>query len=654
MFSEPTFNNAESSVESMKARLKTRLKAILYSELTVENIEDFASTALEDLISLNNEILKEYRESKDLKPLLNASVREQEDDAYKKLSLPDIQEILGEIMKVGDKIKILKEELEGRIKKTDKVIVPTESKSIPNGDGSGIEHVFFPRLLTLVYILSTDFGIEPNSLNIIKGAVTSEMFRQEPYYRIDVPDLDRVVYVCDEQGNASYVFDSEKIDENGLDIEEIDTDNKTQKKELMEKYPGIGVRIIQSTKWRDNISAVLAGDLPFAEDEDSSALPVESTSEFGQKKERGDWLQFDKFREEARALYPGLGSRSRWYLKEYKKHPDWYSLPHNLYKDEWTGWKDLLPENKRWPKFDVFQEEVRKYYNGEKSVFVWYQEERKKHQDWPFTPYQIYANAGWESWADLVGKEDEHFLAFDDFKKEVQALYDDQRPILKWYTEIRADHPDWSNKPHIVYEGLGWNGWEDLVGLRKTRNLERVSFDDFKKEVLRFYDGESNVSSWYMKESVKHPDWPRNPSKTYENNGWKGFPDLVDIESRLKDWPTYEDFKRDVLSFYNGEKNIWEWYMEECKKHPNWPNNPKYVYGDSVWKGFPELVDRENIKKKVYLSFDDFKREVKELYTGGPIQEWFRKEYKKHPNWPSNPHRTYKGKGWGNYENLVL
>lgn len=652
MTSEPTFNNSETSVESVRVKFRSRLKTIFYSELTVENIENFASVALEDLLTLNEEILKEYRENMELNPLANVSTREQEDDAYKKLELPNIQEILEEILKVGDKIKKLKKELEDNLVQTNKVITPTESRPLPVGDG-GIERIFLPRLLTLAYILSNDFGLSMDSFRIIKGIVTPDMFRQEPYYRVDVPDLERVVYVCDEHSNATYVFDSEKIVENNLDIERIDTDNKTQKKELMEKYPGIGVRIVQSPNWRRNMSSVLNGSLPVVEN-DYSVSSAEPISEFKLKKERGNWLPFDKFKEETRSLYPGFGSRNKWYLKEYKKHSNWHSLPHDFYSDEWNGWKDLLPENKRWPKFDVFQEEVKKSYKGEEGVYDWYQEERKKHLNWPSTPYKIYENIGWKSWPDLVGKEGDNFLEFNDFKKEVQSLYDNQRPVSKWYTAIKGNHLNWPGRPNVFYEKEGWDGWESLVGLKKTRNIERISFEDFKKEVSYFYNGESNVASWYKKESRKHPNWPTNPSQNYGDSGWEGFPHLVNIESRIKNWLTFENFKKDVLSFYDGRKNIWEWYTEECKKHPNWPTDPKYVYEDSGWEGFPELVDRENVRKKVYLPFEEFKKEVREIYPGGPIQDWFRKEYKKHPNWPSNPHRTYKNKGWVNYEVLVV
>lgn len=655
MFSEPTFNNTESSIESMKARLKTRLKAIIYSELTVENIEDFANIALDDLINLNNDILKEYRESKDLKPLTGVSVREQEDDAYNKLGLPDIQEILGEILEVGDKIKKLKKELEDNLTETNKVITPAESRPIPVGEG-GIEHVFLPRLLTLIYILSNNFGLELDSIGIIKGTVTPDMFRQEPYYRVDIPDLERLVYICDEKGNVSYVFDSERIKKEGLDMDDIDINVKNQKNELIKKYPGIGVRMVQSSDWRRNVSIVLKDNIPVEVSIDSFELSPdrEPKSEFRRtKRETIEWLPFDEFTEEVRRAYPGGGlARYKWFQKEKNNHPGWCSNPEAYYKDLWVSWVDLLPDTGKWSTFNVFREEVRQCYKGEKSFDVWYQVERKKHSNWPATPDKVYAKTGWISIADLIERKSP-FLDFEDLKKEVRDLYANQRPITKWYRSMRVNHPNWPATPHVVYGDKGWEGWERLVDAKKTRNIERKPFTFFKEEVLGFYNGESDISDWYRQESLKHDSWPRSPDSTYSDE-WMGFPDLVSKESRLRRWSPFDDFKTEVLSLYNGEKNIWKWYHKERKDHLNWPNQPSDVYKDSGWEGYPELVNRENMFKRYFDDFDDFRRDVKEFYPGGPIQEWYSKEYKKHEGWPSDPNRVYKNKGWVSFGDIVL
>jgi hypothetical protein len=78
------------------------------------------------------------------------------------------------------------------------------------------------RLVTLAYILERDFDIDPSTVRYVQGSTTDTMLRQEPYVRVEIEDLNRVVYVCDEEGNASYVFDAEVLEQLGITPPELD------------------------------------------------------------------------------------------------------------------------------------------------------------------------------------------------------------------------------------------------------------------------------------------------------------------------------------------------------------------------------------------------------------------------------------------------
>ena len=78
----------------------------------------------------------------------------------------------------------------------------------------------------MLYILQNDFEIEFKNIPIKEGITTSKMMRQTSYTRVEISDLERVVYICDEEGNASYIFDARKLAEQKITLEELDLDDK--------------------------------------------------------------------------------------------------------------------------------------------------------------------------------------------------------------------------------------------------------------------------------------------------------------------------------------------------------------------------------------------------------------------------------------------
>ena len=73
------------SLESTKETFKKRLDAILYKQLTPENIEIFADQALAETVTLTDDILREYKDNPSFHPNLNLRTLKQEDEAFKTL-----------------------------------------------------------------------------------------------------------------------------------------------------------------------------------------------------------------------------------------------------------------------------------------------------------------------------------------------------------------------------------------------------------------------------------------------------------------------------------------------------------------------------------------------------------------------------------------
>ena len=649
------------SLESLKQTYKQRLETILNKQLTVDNIGTFADEALSETVQLTEDILIEYRRNPEVhaRPT-TLSPREQEDEAFTILSLPNISEVLQSINKVKDNISFLKTYIHTNSESIDTVITPPQPDHITEvkeGTGS-FEKRMFPRLLTLLYILEHDFNLPPIEAHITQGIVIPKMMRRIPYVRVEIPAQNRVIYICDEEGNVSYVFDTTRLREVGLTLEEVDVDDKKDKNSLIAYYPGIGIKIIQSKNWRRNIAIALGKEIPKVETgipEEHEAEERERASEF---KESGEFLSFDKFQSEVRSLYPGQGDISDWYHKERKKHSNWTSSPQRTYKNKgWEGFPELV--GRMLPSFLEFQSEVRSLYAGQENVARWfYEEEKKKHPNWPSDPGSKYKDEGWMGWSELVNKvnpTEKVWLTFNDFQAEVKSLYPGQGSVSDWYKVEKKKHPNWPSSPDLVYKDKGWIGWPEFMGRENILKREFLPFEKFRTEVRSLYPGQGSVSSWYRPEKKKHPNWPSDPYIMYKDSGWTNWADFMGRENpNERGFLSFGDFQDSVRSLYSGEGNVQRWYHRERKNHKDWPSAPHQTYKDKGWIDWSEFVGKENRLKKVFPSFLDFQTEVKSLYPGqGDVQKWHYDERKNHKNWPVEPRRFYEDGGWIGWSELV-
>jgi hypothetical protein len=320
---------------------KQRLNEILYMELTVENIRTFADEALEKLISLNEAVVKKYQNEH--KESNSYSGVELEDYAYTTYGLENLNVILSRITEVQDKIISLAIEVAESLNKTTTIITPPDKTNsvFSNTD----EKTYEPpkqldRLLTLAYILERDFNLSQNDVRYTQGITNNHMMRSEPYTRVEIDDLNRLVYVCDEEGNASYVFDTDILDQLGITYLELDTMSKNSRNALLRTVPSAGTRIKQNQKWRTMVSTVLSE--PFAKTEESKQISI-LQSEFTEKPK---FLEFENFLSEVRTAYEKDGSPRnvlRWYRNEYQQQAGWPSRPDKKYHNQgWISWVDMV------------------------------------------------------------------------------------------------------------------------------------------------------------------------------------------------------------------------------------------------------------------------------------------------------------------------
>ena len=230
-----------------------RLDAILSTPLTPENISSFGDIALEKTIELVEEATNSYQRQ----PTVEfESKAEQEEAAARYFKLRAIDEVLDNLIKKSAQISSL-DQLIGRATLTNGIIVPPDQLT----RGRNKENGFKPkntldRLKATLFILQNDFGVDVNDqeqMTLTKGEVTDKITRGESYYSVNAPLLKRTILVCDEEGNVSYVFNSDLLSHEGLSEEIIINFTKSELNELLVSNPSLGQRVIYSQYFVSNM-----------------------------------------------------------------------------------------------------------------------------------------------------------------------------------------------------------------------------------------------------------------------------------------------------------------------------------------------------------------------------------------------------------------
>jgi hypothetical protein len=245
------------STEPQVSRYQTRLKTILSTPLTVEAIDTYAQTALSDLINLTENVVNEFADISSSDARYTVS-KELEDAAFRHFNLQNIASNLDFIGQLDQEIRNIDKVIE-EVQTENQILVPPDAQSQPIFPGSGEvikEKGLLPRLKTLLFILKEDYQIElgdPQQIRIVRGNTTDEMMRDEPYYSVELPSLNRTVLVCDEEGNATFVIDTKKLQELEISTEQLLKMTKDELNAIIEENTGFGIRIIQTFNWVDSI-----------------------------------------------------------------------------------------------------------------------------------------------------------------------------------------------------------------------------------------------------------------------------------------------------------------------------------------------------------------------------------------------------------------
>ena len=224
---------------------RDRLNAILSAQLSPDNIDSYADDALNDVIGLAQDAIQSF-EATSMESF--ETQQDWENAAFAHYGLTNVEQILDHIQAIATELS----EIDQRINESpvrEAVYVPPDDTNISINPGSGTfqEKRNFPRLKTVLFILSRDFSLDIHDTEqviIDPSSVRNNMMRRLGYVLLNVPTLHRAVLVCDEEGNASFVFDTELFATLGHTPQSLANLTKSQIRDLLRDHPDGSARLV--------------------------------------------------------------------------------------------------------------------------------------------------------------------------------------------------------------------------------------------------------------------------------------------------------------------------------------------------------------------------------------------------------------------------
>lgn len=405
----------------------------------------------------------------------------------------------------------------------------------------------------------------------------------------------------------------------------------------------------------------------FSEYMDEAELSSQLQIKLWEKLSRFSWMPF----EEAKkcVLQNEINTHEKWrqFIHSYKRPYNLPTLPNLVYEESgWINWGDffgtyrIANQHKTFLSHDEAREIVNiKGIKSHKKLREFLKSDDRP-SNFPGNPKHNYLNKGWISWEHFFNIEKREFLVFNEAKKFIQGLNLKNQKEWREYCKSDRKPNNIPANPNTVYRTEGWINMGDWLGTNNVRNSDKLYRDFYKARDfvrnLKF----NNIEQWtaYCKSGKKPIDIPSSPDKPYKNKGWINWADWLGKDSFQGNSQklTYLEARKIVQIFKLQSTKEWADFCKSGKKPSNIPNRPSAVYKDNGWNGWGDWLGTKTIANfnKTYMPFEQLKQLVKENRIGTQMQwnEFYKNLYSKE-NIPSNPQRTYKGKGWVNWADFL-
>jgi hypothetical protein len=174
------------AIKTWSAGVRQQIENLKSIPVTVEFLNDFSGPILDALIKIIQEVVGRYFEILELSEITTYS-KEDEEEAFrfKPFSLPSINELFDLVTEVGLKLDSARAQM-SHAQQIDLVFLPpgpSSFKPANTPDPAKVEEKkTFPKVEMLLLLIREHFGVEEKDVQVFKGLVSDEMYREEPYY----------------------------------------------------------------------------------------------------------------------------------------------------------------------------------------------------------------------------------------------------------------------------------------------------------------------------------------------------------------------------------------------------------------------------------------------------------------------------------------
>lgn len=139
----------------------------------------------------------------------------------------------------------------------DEVFLPPDEMEVLRGDGVGRfeKPDVYPRTELAIEVLKV-MGVDLNQCKFLEGVNSPNMMRNLSYRMIVIPSLDKTVFVCDEEGNRTFVVFDADNHENYFRLQ------KSELKDLVESGMAMDFIWVDEDSWKERLAEALSMKSP--------------------------------------------------------------------------------------------------------------------------------------------------------------------------------------------------------------------------------------------------------------------------------------------------------------------------------------------------------------------------------------------------------
>jgi superfamily II DNA or RNA helicase len=328
---------------------------------------------------------------------------------------------------------------------------------------------------------------------------------------------------------------------------------------------------------------------------------------------------------------------------------------------DWLGSSVVSSRNQLFLPFKEARDFVRSL--GLKTVDEWHHYSKSEHRqnNIPSNPHRTYKNDGWISYTDWIGngKLPQHLRVYRPFyeaRKFVHALNLKSRVEWSNYCKSGNKPDDIPSIPEEKYKEAGWNGVGDWLGTGRKANFDRdyLPYNEAQEIVAKL--NLTSKAEWddYCKSGKLQNNIPKSPSGAYKNNGWNGWGQWLGtgrVANFNIEFRPFVEARKFVRALGLRDTRDWKRYCKSAEKPNDIPANPAQAYRDLGWISIGDWLGTGSVAtfNKHWRSFEEAREFVRSLNLSSTTA-WnsYCKSGDKPDDIPTNPDKSYAGKGWIN------